>query len=295
MSFQNIQGAVHQAWEFAWPPVVLLLIMIIIFFWIAPAAAIRGRTVLVNAITTDKVRKTRAHLRLWGLSKLLPIMAAFGILFLLYFVNRSVRSMGDLLPPKIVHTPSSLVARYGDPRMLGCVASRYSYSEEGRRRLPSGVFQKVSRDILGVGEGSIKFRHWKDKENRAIATWDVAKFLFLWAILCMVIQRLARGPLRWHTLFISSVVLTLVASGSLVNYVYALQQRYYQQLYAAEAKFMTAKECKEYLLTKEDEEALNIYRKNSSDARWWWLSMESAVTQFPWIYREVILGGAQPL
>ena len=290
MNFQEVQGAVDQAWEFAWPPVVLLLIMILTFCWIAPTAAFRTRIILERLVTVERIRKTRASLRLWGLGKLLPIMAAFGIIFVLYFVNRIVHSIGDLLPPKVAYRADLLVARYGDHRMLGCIASRYSYRENGHRRFPSGVLARVSEDIIGENfEGA---QPWEKQESRSFLVWNVTKFLFFWVILCFASQKLARGPVRWHTLFIPLLVLALVASGSLVKFVYALQQRSSVQIHAAEARYLTSKECKTYVLTAEDREALGFYRERSSVPRWWWLSMDSAFTRFPWIYEEVIRGGA---
>src|SRR4051794_19106198 len=100
MNFSEVQQSVQQAWDFTWPPVVLLAIMIGLVRFLAPSfyETIRNR---LSAEAPSRWSRARAVLHHLGISKLLPVIALFLIVFILFLTNSVVHLVGNAIPPRI--------------------------------------------------------------------------------------------------------------------------------------------------------------------------------------------------
>src|SRR5439155_23613992 len=99
MNFSEVQQSVQQAWEFTWPPVILLAIMIGLVRFLAPSfyETIRNRLSIEAPSRWSRARATLHHL---AISKLLPVISLFLIVFTLFLTNSVIHLVANSIPPR---------------------------------------------------------------------------------------------------------------------------------------------------------------------------------------------------
>ena len=97
MEISQISTAVRDLWDFAWPPVILLFLVVCLARLVAPNVSYRVYVSATARLSALDIRRVRAVLRLWGLSKLVPVIAFFLLVFFLYVSRVLIFAAGSLL------------------------------------------------------------------------------------------------------------------------------------------------------------------------------------------------------
>lgn len=113
MHFSDITTAVHDAWSFAWPPLVLCALAYLIGRHLHP----EGTTAFLQQLATKardsgaKLESLRTLLEPYGLTKLVPLVSLVSVVGLLYLLNGPLTVAVSDLPPYLSYRPARLILR----------------------------------------------------------------------------------------------------------------------------------------------------------------------------------------
>jgi hypothetical protein len=122
MDFSGLVKGVQDFWGFIWPPIFCLVALIGIASYVAPLTFSKMLSKLTNLRPTDQrqIQFVKISKR-FGFDKLLPIICAFLLIFLLDVVRNIVVMGGQALPPVISYTPSALILENNSDSMIQCL------------------------------------------------------------------------------------------------------------------------------------------------------------------------------
>lgn len=122
MDFSGLVKGVQDFWDFIWPPILCLVALIGITFYAAPLTLSKMFSSLTRLRPTDQrqIHFIKVSKRL-GFDKLLPIICAFFLIFLLDVVRNIVVMGGQAIPPVITYTPSRLIIENDTDSMIQCL------------------------------------------------------------------------------------------------------------------------------------------------------------------------------
>jgi hypothetical protein len=109
---RDLIGAVHDAWAFAWPPMLLLAALYALSRYIdspttleaqrAFATWLRAHAASVKSLRTDVLEP-------YGIHGITPAVAAVAVVFCLYVVGGPLQQLANLLPPRVSFSPDRLI------------------------------------------------------------------------------------------------------------------------------------------------------------------------------------------
>jgi hypothetical protein len=113
LDFGQVTKAVHDAWEFAWPPVVTCVAVYCCGRTVNPRGTDRILEESFDELTrlAVKVDSLRSLLDSYGLTKLIPIVSVIGVVLFLYLINSVILVAVSKLPPKLSFHPDRLLWR----------------------------------------------------------------------------------------------------------------------------------------------------------------------------------------
>lgn len=113
MQFSDITKAIHDAWTFAWPPLVLCLIAYLVARYLNHDLTLQFVSNIFNSLKDygKQIEGVRDILEPYGLTKLVPIVFAVAVIGFLYILNAPVTVLASKLPPHLSYSPDILLSR----------------------------------------------------------------------------------------------------------------------------------------------------------------------------------------
>lgn len=112
MQFSDLTKAVHDAWSFAWPPLVLCCIAYAIAHYFHPDGTDDALLQVVAHVREFglKLEGVRALLEPYGLTKLVPVIFVVVFVGFMYLLNSPISIAVSNLPPHLAYRPDRLIA-----------------------------------------------------------------------------------------------------------------------------------------------------------------------------------------
>jgi hypothetical protein len=297
MDFSGIQKGVKDVWEFLWPSVVLLLLLGGIAFFLARETfADLIQWFFSSQSTIWNNRSFYKNLKRFELLKLIPLIALFLIIFVLYITQESIPRIGEILPGAITYRPGPLLAHSANDDDLARVwalfptISNLDYLEEAiNQRLPARTPESSSAPALS----NLDF--WSDEYNHAIRSFNIVKTLVLWLIICAILgvvksKRFARTISRF---FICFFILCIAGAHFTAKQVYAIEQMGYAEAGAAQVLIVpsvsNATPITEEQITQSKERVETWRREHTDSANPWWEFRLFQSNYFKWL-KQTLLG-----
>lgn len=281
MEISQISTSVRDLWDFLWPPVLLLTILCAAATFVARTSTAYLFTVAKGRLSSIDIAAFRARLRIWGLSKILPIAIVFLLVFILYVSRVIIFGAGELLPPTVTYTPDPLIVRHMDPHDVACLWS--VYGNVGLSQLPD------------IAERQGKFRppehqrYWSEETGVYVQGLNATKFVMAWLLVWSIVE-LVRAKHRFRTMLrLSTALLSVTMVGVVIlgMYLYAVEQTIFDQTADIRSLLPQDGRCDRVRLSHYDEDRL----ENMAHERWWALRVEP-FRYGEWIIKNLLRGGA---
>jgi hypothetical protein len=135
MDFSGLVKGVQDFWDFIWPPIFCLIALVGIAAYVAPQLLNRLWTKLIGLRPTDQrqIQFIKVSKR-FGFDKLLPIICAFFLVFMLDIVRNIVAMGGQAIPPVITYSSTTLLLDDSHDVMVQCLWKTREESIHQQRR-----------------------------------------------------------------------------------------------------------------------------------------------------------------
>ena len=122
MDFSGLVKGVQDFWDFIWPPILCLIALVGITAYVAPSVFSKMSSKLTNLKPNAQrqIQFVKVSKR-FGFDKLLPIICAFFLIFLLDVARNIVVMGGQAIPPVLSYTPSALILENHSDSMIQCL------------------------------------------------------------------------------------------------------------------------------------------------------------------------------
>jgi hypothetical protein len=122
MDFSGLVKGVQDFWDFIWPPILCLVALLAITSYVAPVLAsnVLSRLLIWRPTDQRQIQLFKMSKR-FGFDKLLPIICAFFLVFLLQVIRNVVVMGGQMLPPVISYDPSAILLENKDLYTVKCL------------------------------------------------------------------------------------------------------------------------------------------------------------------------------
>lgn len=281
MQFSDLTRAVHDAWIFAWPPIVLCAIVFVIARYLSPEVtdeALRQAVIQMREYGRN-LDGVRTLLEPYGLTKLVPITCAIIIIGFFYILNGPVTILVSILPPTIVFRPYILFARTSPEQEVLLLTRRYPGAIDVSQAYYFAVNSLNAKSDVGNKDRSTEIGG--SRAELWYKTGNFIKFAFLVSLLITIINVRNGLPLvhQMVKLVLIFIVLLVCWMVFLVGYLYQQEQQYHDEWQSL--KLMLQDDASNLLLQPvTDEERRNIaffrreqwWRVDFVDKyRWYWL------------------------
>lgn len=263
MKFSDITAAVHDAWQFSWPPVVACLVAYYIVAFLYPAGlrAAIGRVRSVLSASRGSVSDLREAIQPFGLTTLIPFVALVFVIAFLYLMNMAAMGWSSELPPYLSYRPDRLLwDRMGEKEKV-LLFRKYPTAERFDRAYYMGFEEhraKGSRD-----SGPSRAENYYKLQN-------FTKFAAAVALLTVVVAA-RRRELSVRLLGKASLLLVAAAAiwtVGLVGLLYQQEQQFVQDWTAVRSDLQTdASKLLEKEITAEEKARI----RESASGPWWQL------------------------
>jgi hypothetical protein len=296
MNFSGLVSAVQEFWNFFWPAAVSLVLLLGIVRGVAPNAAVRIAAGIAKLKPTPKWQVSAFKIvKRFGIDKLIPVFAAFCLLFLMDVAKTMVVFAGDALPPTISYRYDLWFLQHASDERLQCLWAHYDDS------LSLSDFQNNLERSLSEFETTHKdsqvfanIQNWQRQSGAAHQGFSACKFLIVWAALWTLAEiLLTRRPYRpIGALMLCSLLLFVAASMFLFRDIWAFEQQEFARLQAVEV-FMFDKPPLCRALPPEKQiayaEVVNTAQRVSDSShayRWWTVRMVDSY-YFHWVKEQL--------
>jgi hypothetical protein len=290
VDFSGLVKGVQDFWNFIWPPVICLSLLLGIPALLAPSVLTAGLQRIERHWPDSPHQVTLfKFFKRFGIDKLVPVITAFVLIFLLDVLRNAVLFAGTALPPNISYDTNRLLlyhARDGDIRSL--------WFKTGK---PADFFrvQQQIEFVLGEAEAAHKDRelhdvhYWSERAGRDYSAFGASKFFVLWSAIFCIIGIRKRAPGRRPVL--GGVLMTLffmVAAGVFsIRFVYAIEQSFYAQTRLADtASIGSMPDCVgENNPCSAYQQMVEAMTNNPSyhAAHWWFISETDVISYLRWL------------
>jgi len=266
----SIVAAVTALWEFIVFPVVLVAAIALVVWGVAlPEVGWRSRLIAWLTLKGFKEEPIRARLETYGLAKVVPVVALFTVVFLLYAARSITDAVGDVLPGRVTYNPSALILHVGNPEQLGSLWQQLP-SLRDPRQLGTQLAERAAiiraRDSSSLGSGSAQ---WRKTLARNAERFGAVKAIVLIAIFTYLLRlrvREGRGK-RTRNLLLTFLAGICAGAFFIVQQVYAIEQIGFADfqsvwVFSSEADRVLPKPALEQLDTLED-------YKEQAAMEWW--------------------------
>ena len=261
MQFSDLTKAVHDAWSFAWPPLVLCCIAYAISHSLHPDGTLDAlRQAVARAREYGlKIEAARALLEPYGLTKLVPVISVVVFVGFMYLLNSPVTVAISNLPPHLSYRPDRLIAESMSENERLLLLRKYPTSRSlndayylalASAKLESKDFPQTSRPEL-----------WYEGQN-------FLKFAFVVSLVVLVVSLKAGLPIggQLGKFLLMLLLVTGLWTVSLVGLLYEQEQQFHDEW--TPIKLALQKDAVSLLAAPiTDEEKTRI--SNEGGHRWW--------------------------
>lgn len=257
---------VHQVWQFILPPLVSLFVLVTLIYYIAPGLLPRALSALPlvdsKTLIDQELRETLAAL---GLTTLLPLLTAVGLIFLLYLVQGFVLALGHLLPGKIVVLTEAQLVHAARPERLAKYWAQATDTEDAHEAVA------ILLDRFERADASLKhnYKFWQETSGKYYRWLNTTKVFFLWSVLLPFIARyfgIAASP---TAALLFALVFSLVGLYAVARHIYAKDQQGFAQVRVIEQSLYdkSAPQPDQAHITELRKQL--VARGYAEDLRWW--------------------------
>jgi hypothetical protein len=302
MDFSGLVKAVHEFWDFIWPPVICLVILLSIMRYLAidtlKSIWERGAR---SRPTSAAQRSAYKTLKRFGLDKLLPIAAAFCLLFLMDVARTTVLEVGRALTPTISYRDDVWFAQHSRNVDVRCLWSYYGdeptlteFGEEIRQTL--GEEKAVNKGASLLEE----VNDWEARDGSAHVALSACTFFATWAIFWAAVEvfrtRKTPQPGRRLGRRLAGCLIVLAVAGGFFFYrqIWAADQAEFSRISAAKV-FLAQKSAKPPCssMTAAQQKAFDemVERernnmRNAGERRWWEIGGLTAY-KIGWVWKQI--------
>lgn len=307
MDFSGLVKAVHEFWNFIWPPVICLVILLFTIRYVASGTvkSIWDWLARSRPASTSQ-RSAYKTLKRFGLDKLLPIAVGFCLLFLMDVSRTTVLGVGQVLTPTISYRYDIWFAQHSANSEVRCLWSYYgdapSLGEFG-----DYIEQTLSEEkALNKGAGLLEgVSYWEAREGSAHTELSACTFFATWAIFWAAVEvfRTRKTPTPGRRLGrrLAGCLIVLAAAAGFFFYrqIWAADQAQFSRISAAKV-FLAQKSAKPPCsgMTEAQRKSFDdvverekIDMRDSRERRWWEIGGLSAY-KIGWAWRQ--LTGERP-
>lgn len=295
MDFSGLVRAVQDFWNFVWPPVVCLAILLGTIYAVAPSAASRVGTLLARLKPSPSSQLSAAkNLRRFGFDKLLPLLAAFCVLFLMDVARTMVVLVGDALPPSISYRYDLWFLQHASDERIPCLWAHFDDAPR-LNELQNDVERTLS-ESEAVSKNSHLFeniRNWSEHSGKAHTAFSACKFFMAWALFWTLVEIVLTKRLQ-RALFLVVCLAILLLAGTFFffRHIWAIEQEQYARVEAAQVfLFQKPPRCHSISATQQsayDEIVTDAQRTadQGKEHQWWTIRMFDAY-YLRWIWKQV--------
>jgi hypothetical protein len=265
MTFRDIRDGVQQVVRFILPPLFNLFLFVTLTYYIAPGLLPKALEALpwINSAALED-QEIYGTLKSLGLTKLIPIFAAVGVIFLLYSLQGLVLALGHVLPGSVVVFPERRFVHSAGVDKLVRYMARSSISEDPRAMVGS-LLGRFERFKAGA---KTNYKYWNETSAKYARRLNTSKVFILWTLLLPFLARHFGVPGRGSAAALFGMIFCLVAVYSVGKLIYAYEQAGFAQKKAIELTFHAE------TTVPPDAERLTEFRKRlldcwPEDERWW--------------------------
>lgn len=274
MKFSDLRDAVHDMWEFVWPPVVSLSLFVALATYVAPNQV---RSLSAGfpsfSIVGREIRGLRVVLKDLSLDAVLPLAGAFAVVFILYLTRRLIISLGAFVPPSIGYRTDVLLTRTATDQQLtrfwAAVPNALDLSDV-HRALEQRVHTEKCERLLPD--------YWQKRAGARYQMFGVCKLLLLWVVLCACVERTVMSTERAT---VAVLVLFMLAAGLLLLYLYALEQDSYIRVIAYQTVLASAQPVDNEPKALSATQAAQVLDARERDS--WWAFSVPPVNYVRWL------------
>lgn len=237
MNFTSVQQTVSQIWEFIFPPVfTVFLLFLVAYLIIGDPLFIPFSKLASYGVDLLQNETTKKLIEFYGISSLMPIIALFTVISLLYVSMVAVRVVASALPVSPTYDPDLLFLTIDNSDRLARIWSKFpNVGTFGNLRTiiqerPYKADKELDKPFLGI-------QSWESTASSRMISFITTKFLILWAVLCLLASVLIGNS--FFSAFVRTLpilaVLAVAAIYFMVHFYYATEQLAHSQLNAVDA------------------------------------------------------------
>jgi CheY-like chemotaxis protein len=295
MDFSSLVKAVQDFWNFVWPPVVCLVILLGTIYAVAPSAASRVGKLLTRLRPSPSSQLSAAkNLKRFGLDKLLPILAAFCVLFLMDVARTMVVLVGDALPPSISYRYDLWFLQHASDERIPCLWAHFD--DAPRLNELQNDIERTLSESEATSKNSHVFeniRNWNEQSGKAHTAFSACKFFIAWALFWTLVEiALAKRLLRALFFVVCLAIFSLAGTFYFFRHIWAIEQEQYARVEAVQVfLFQKPPQCRSISATQQ-----NAYNEIVTDAQrsadqgkehqWWTIRMFDAY-YLRWIWKQI--------
>lgn len=286
MKLSDITGAVRDLWEFVWPPVVLLTLLLAIAWFIARETS-REVVARLRVESTDPawLASLKPTLEGLGLTKLLPILGLFTIVFVLYVTRSMVLAAGHLIPPAIYYRSDVVIAKYMSNQELACLWRMFP-RDIGLGNIRELAKKKAPRESESTS--------WSRRSVGLYGRINATKFLAVWALLLAAVE-VTRHKSRGRTIARLFLVLGVCLFSAVVLlglYLYTVEQSIHDEIRDLRALIFLEGNCSKPDQPSSALSAENLtYLERLQQEAWWGFHVDPW-RYGRWIYQNLLRQGS---
>jgi hypothetical protein len=290
VEFSGLVKGVQDFWEFIWPPVICLVLLLGIPALLAPSVLTAGLQHL------ERLRPDSPHqvtvfkfFKRFGIDKLVPVIAAFALVFLLDVLRNAVFFAGTAIPPNISYDTNRLLLYHGREGNIQSL-----WFKTGK---PADFFRVQQRIELALGEAEAAHKDrelsdvhfWSERAGHDYSAFGASKFFVLWSAVFCIIGIRKHDPNRRPLLGGVLIMLFFIVAAGIfsIRFVYATEQSFYAQTHLADAATTgTLPDCPgENNPCTAYRQMIDAMANNPSyhAAHWWFISETDVFSYFRWL------------
>jgi hypothetical protein len=235
MKFSDIREGIEQAGQFLLPPFMNLFILASLTYYIAPYIF---TTVFTRVATLNfsflRDESFQRFVDFYGVSKLAPVFAIIGLVFVLYVVESAVRNLGHILPGYIAHFGESCLMH-----VLLLVPGKFAelWAKFPQASDASQLISTLRQSLVGLDARlAARIERWEKVLGRYHLLISALKFYLFWCLLLLIALFITKQPLGaalLRVVSISAIIMGIVIV-LLIKQIYAIEQIAWAELAAIE-------------------------------------------------------------
>lgn len=286
MDFSGFQKGVHDIWQFLWPSVVIVLLLggIALALAFDPLAALARRLLPFHRKLWGN-RSIYKALRRFELIKLIPLIALFLMIFVLYVTREVALRVGDLVPVTVTSRPGPLLAHSTPHDDLVRLAACFPTISD-MDRLAAGIEQRLSAEG-GSTPAISNVRYWRENLGDAVQAFSIVKTLAMWSLFCALAGIVCTKRILLRRLFLCLLILFFAGVHYVAKQVYAIEQVGFAQSAAAQVLIVPTVASANPKFDEQVAKSQNtiaVWEKDSGYANNWW-EVRILSSDFSWLRR----------